>query len=131
PLMSLGGKETMLSIKGGSFLVLGPNKVGISEKGFSTVTTYEVDSGKRAKINRKVTNGPCKPAEVEAFWTDGDVNQKCREHMNKTFGSFIGADAVLGRTSFLVLMRGDRVGELAVVDAKNLEEKKANLMKLP
>jgi hypothetical protein len=129
PFMSSGGKETMLSTHGGSFLLLGSNRAGISEKGFTAVTTYDVDGGKRVKIPRKVNNGPCKASEVDAFWNAGEVGGKCKEHMTKTFGVFVGADAVLGRTSFLVLLRGARLGELAVLDAKLLNEKSA--IKLP
>jgi hypothetical protein len=125
PIMSLGGKEAKLSIHGGSFVVLDKSRVGVVEKGFSTVTTYDVDTGKRAKLVRKVTNGPCKPAEVEAFWSDGDVKDKCRDHMTKTFGHLIGADAVAGKTNLLVLLRGKRLGELAVLDARSLVEKKS------
>jgi hypothetical protein len=130
PLMTLGGKETMASTAGGSFIVLDDTRVAISQKGFSDVTTYEVESGKRSKIQRKVNNGPCKPAEVELFWTEGgDVPAKCKDHMQKTFGHLIGADAVAGKTNLLVLLRGSRLGELAVLDVKNLSEKKS--IKLP
>ncbi|MBA2541109.1 MAG: hypothetical protein H0V17_15825 [Deltaproteobacteria bacterium] len=130
PLMTLGGKEAMASTNGGSFIVLDETRVAIAEKGFSTVTTYEIESGKRAKIVRKVTTGPCKPAEAENYWNEaGEVPAKCKDHMTKTFGHLIGADAVAGKTNLLVLLRGGRLGELAVLDVKNLAEKKS--IKLP
>jgi len=129
-LMTLGGKEAMASTHGGSFIVLDETRVAVAEKGFTTVTTYEIESGKRAKIVRKVTNGPCKPAEAEMYWNEGgDVPAKCKEHMTKTFGHLIGADAVAGKTNLLVLLRGPRLGELGVLDVKNLAEKKS--IKLP
>ncbi|HUG61036.1 MAG TPA: hypothetical protein VMP03_04285, partial [Methylomirabilota bacterium] len=130
PLMTLGGKEEMASTHGGSFIVLDDTRVAVNAKGFTTVTSFEVESGKRTKIVRKVTNGPCKPAEVEMFWTQGgDVPAKCNAHMTKTFAHLIGADAVAGKTNLLVLLRGARLGELAVLDVKNLTEKKS--IKLP
>ncbi|MEO8707084.1 MAG: hypothetical protein ABI867_44060 [Kofleriaceae bacterium] len=130
PLTALGGKETNLSTHGGSFVVLDKNRVGVAEKGFSTVTTYEIDNGKRAKIVRTVTPGPCKKPEIDAYWNEsGEVGAKCKDHLNKTYGHLIGADAVAGKTNLLVLLRGSRLGELAVLDAKNLNEKKT--IKLP
>jgi hypothetical protein len=129
-LAALGGKDTMLSTYGGSFVVLDKNRVGVAEKGFSSITTYEIDNGKRVKISRAVTNGPCKKPEVEGFWAEsGEVGAKCKDHMNKTFGHLIGADAVAGKTNLLVLLRGNRLGDLAVLDAKTLAEKKT--IKLP
>lgn len=130
PIKGIGAKDPMLSTFGGSFVVLDKNRVGVAEKGFSTLTIYESGSGKRTKIVRKVTNGPCKPAEVEAFWTEsGEVPAKCKDHMTKTFGHLIGADAVAGKKNLLALLRGARLGELAVLDAKNLAE--TNKFKLP
>ena len=41
----------------------------------------------------------------------------------------IGATAVKGAKNFLVLLRGDRLGELGVLDAKSLAENKA--LKMP
>ena len=41
----------------------------------------------------------------------------------------MGATAVAGSKNFLVLLRGPRLGELAVIDSKTLAEKKA--IKLP
>lgn len=130
PLMTLGGKETLASTHGGSFIVLDDTRVAISQKGFTDVTTYEVETGKRAKIQRKVSNGPCKGNEAETWWNEGgEVPAKCKDHMVKAFGHLIGADAVAGKTNLLVLLRGSRLGELAVLDVKNLTEKKS--IKLP
>ena len=128
---TLGGKETPISTNGGSFVILDKTRIGIVERGFSSVTTYEVDSGKRAKIVRNVSNGPCKKPEADAYWGEGsaEIGQKCKEHMTKTFGHLIGADAVAGKTNLLALLRGPRLGELAVLDVRNLSEKK--LIKLP
>lgn len=126
PIMSLGGKEAPVSTFGGSFVVLDKTRVAVAEQGFTTVTTYEADSGKRAKINRKLAKAPCKPAELDAFWHEqGDVPAKCKDFMTKNFGHLIGADAVAGKTNLLVLLRGPRLGELAVLDAKTLAEKKS------
>lgn len=130
PLMTLERKEAMASTFGGSFLVLDAGRVAVAQKGFTTVTTYDVESGKRTKIQRRVSNGKCKPADLEAFWTEsGEVPAKCKDHLTKTFAHLIGADAVAGTTNLLALLRGPRLGELAVLDVKNLSEKKS--IKLP
>ena len=121
-IQGLGGKDN-LNIYGGTFAVLGKNKVLLAERGFSTATVYEVDTGKRSKMQRKVATGPCKPAEVEAFWTEGEVPAKCKDHMTKNYAHLIGADAILGTTNLLVLLRGNRLGELVVMDIKTLKEK--------
>lgn len=132
PITAIGGKDDKpLSTHNGSFSILDKTRVGISEQGFSTLTIYEADTGKRSKLVRKLAKPPCKADELDAFWTDNNdaVGAKCKEHMTKSFSSLIGATAVAGKTNFLVMMRGDRLGELAVLDAKTLAEKKA--IKMP
>jgi hypothetical protein len=72
----------------------------------------------------------CKPADAATYWSEGgEVPNKCKEYMTKTFSHLVGADAVAGKTNLLVLLRGQRLGELAVLDVKNLTEKKS--IKLP
>jgi hypothetical protein len=120
--MGKGGKP--LSTYGGSFVVLDPGRVAVAEQGFSTLTSYEVGTGKRAKLVRKLPKTPCKAAETDAFW-GGDTDKvpdKCKAHMEKTFAHLVGADAVAGKKSLLVLLRGPRLGEMAVMDAKSLAE---------
>jgi hypothetical protein len=129
---AIGAKEPKgISTVGGSFVVLDKTRVAIAEQGFTTVTTYEADTGKRAKLVRKVAKAPCKAPEVEAYWkAEGDgVPAKCKDFLDKNFGHLVGADAVAGSKNLLVLLRGPRLGELAVLDAKSLAEKKA--IKLP
>ena len=126
----IGGKDAKpIAMKGAAFVVLDKTRVAISEQGYSTVTTYEADSGKRAKLVRKLAKSPCKPAETEAYWKGDEVPAKCKDHMEKNFAHLVGADAVAGSKNLLVLLRGPRLGELAVLDAKTLAEKKA--IKLP
>lgn len=131
PINALGGKqEKPISTYHGSFSVLDKSHVALAEKGMETLTIYEVDTGKRTKLVRKVGKLACKPAEVDAFWHDGDkVTDKCRASLAKASGHLIGANAVMGSKSLLVLLRGDRLGELAVMDAKTLAEKKT--IKMP
>ena len=126
----IGAKEPKpISMKGSSFAVLDKTRVAISEHGYSTVTTYEADTGKRAKLVRKLAKSPCKAADTAAYWNDDEVPAKCKDHMEKNFAHLVGADAVAGSKNLLVLLRGPRLGELAVLDAKSLAEKKA--IKLP
>jgi len=98
------------------------------------VTTYEVTTGKRAKLVRKTPklSPPCKGDEVATYWKGGDkVTDKCRDQLDKVFGHLVGAEPVRGSSekSWLVLLRGPRLGELAVLDAKTLVEKRA--IKMP
>jgi len=95
-----------------------------------TLTTYEVENGKRAKLVRTAKKPACKPAELDAFWHDGDkVSDKCKGSIEALSGHLMGATAIAGAKNFLVLFRGDRLGELGVLDAKSLAEKKA--IKMP
>jgi hypothetical protein len=128
---ALGGKqEKPISIYHGSFSVLDKTRIGLGANGMETLTMYEVDTGKRTKLVRRVGKLACKPAEIDAFWHYGDkVTDKCRASIEKASGHLIGANAVMGSKSLLVLLRGDRLGELAVMDAKTLAEKKA--IKMP
>ena len=94
------------------------------------LTTYDVTNGARAKLVRKVPKLKCKAAELDAYWVDGDkVTDKCKASINAASGHLMGATAVAGAKSLLVLLRGDRLGELAVMDAKYLKEK--SVIKMP
>jgi hypothetical protein len=131
PINALGGKdEKPVSIYHGSFSVLDKTHVGLADHGMDTMTVYEVDTGKRTKLVRKPAKVSCKPDELDAFWHDGDkVTDKCKDSVMKASGHLMGANAVMGSKSLLVLLRNDRLGELAVIDAKSLAEKKA--IKMP
>jgi hypothetical protein len=127
-LEALGGRDkTHLSTRNGSFVLLDRERVGISELGFSTLTTYEIDSGKRTKLVRKVPPTQCKKDELEAQWQDPPAggSAKCKDFVSKNYAHLVGADAVAGTKNLLVLLRGPRLGELAVIDAKTLAERKA------
>jgi hypothetical protein len=126
-LESMGKPAKVLSTHGGSFVILDTNRVGIAEQGFSTVTTYEVDTGKRARLVRKLPASPCKADEAAAYWSDAmdKVGAKCKDHMTKNFAHLVGADAMAGKKNLLVVLRDARVGELAVMDAKTLVESRA------
>jgi len=130
PLVGMGKDQKPLSTYHGSFSILDKGHVGVAERGFETLTSFEVATGKRAKAVRKIAKMACKPDEVEAFWHDGDkVTDRCRDAIGKQFGPLIGANAVMGSKSLLVLLRDSRLGELAVMDAKSLAEKK--VIKMP
>lgn len=129
---ALGGKEkTPLSTRNGSFVLLDKARVGLSEQGFSTLTIYEIDTGKRSKLVRKVPASPCKKDELEALWKDPNAPAapKCKDFVSKNYAHLVGADAVAGTKNLLVLLRGPRLGELAVIDAKTLAERKT--IKMP
>ena len=129
---AIGAKDGKpISTFGGSFSILDKTRVAVAEQGFSTVTVYETGSGQRSKLVRKLTKPPCKNEEVDAYWKDQNdkVGAKCKEALQKSFSALQGATAVAGSKNFLVMLRGPRLGELAVMDAKTLAEKKA--IKLP
>jgi hypothetical protein len=127
PLVAIGSKDGKpMSTFGGSFVVLDKNRVAVAEQGFSTVTTYEIDSGKRGKLVRKVAKAPCKADEMDAYWHSNEaaVGAKCKAALDKDYGHLVGADALAGTKNWLVVLRGARLGELAVLDSKSLAEKK-------
>ncbi len=125
PIMGLGGKpEKAVSVHHGSVSVLDKTRVALAEKGMEFLHTYDVTNGARAKLVRKVPKLSCKKAELDAYWVDGDkVTDKCKESILKASGHLMGADVVAGGKSHLVLLRGDRLGQLAIVDNKSLAEK--------
>lgn len=127
PIEAIGKNAKPLSTHGGSFVILDEARVAVAERGFSSVITYEVATGKRAKLVRKLPKSPCKATETEAYWSDksDEVPAKCKDHMAKTFAHLVGADAVAGKKNLLVLLRAPRLGELAVMDAKTLAESRA------
>lgn len=131
PITSLGGKqEKPISTYHGSVSILDKTRVAVGEKGMALLTTYDVTNGARAKLVRKVPKLKCKAAELDAYWVDGDkVTDKCKASINAASGHLMGATAVAGAKSLLVLLRGDRLGELAVMDAKYLKEK--SVIKMP
>ena len=131
PVTQLGGKDPKpVSTHGGSFSILDKNRIGVAEKGMATLTAYDVATGARAKLVRKVPKLSCKAAEVDAFWVDGDkVTDKCRASIEKASGHLIGASVIAGARSLLVLFRGSRLGELGVLDPKTLAEK--SVIKMP
>jgi len=132
PIEALGGRDKVaLSTRNGSFVLLDKLRVGISEQGFSSLTIYEIDSGKRSKLVRKVPASPCKKDEIDALWHDpsAPASPKCKDFVSKNYAHLVGADAVAGTKNLLVLLRGPRLGELAVIDAKTLAERKT--IKMP
>jgi len=129
---ALGGRDkAALSTRNGSFMVLDEGRVAISEQGFSSLTIYETETGKRTKLVRKLPASLCKKDELDALWHDptAAVGAKCKEYVARNYAHLIGADAVAGTKNLLVMLRGPRLGELAVIDSKTLAERKA--IKMP
>jgi hypothetical protein len=126
-LMGLGKGNAAVSMGHGSFSILDKDRVAVAERGFSTLTIFEVASGKRSKLVRKVSAGPCKSAQVESYFSaePGELPAKCVAHLKKTYEHFKGTTMVAGSKNFLGALGSDRVGELAVIDSKNLSEKRA------
>lgn len=130
-MMGLGKGNAPVAMGHGSFSVLDKDRVAVAERGFSTLTIFEVASGKRSKLVRKVSPGPCRSNQVESFFSPepGDLPAKCLAHLKDTYDHFKGTTMVAGSKNFLGALTGERVGELAVIDSKNLSEKRA--IKLP
>lgn len=131
-LMGLGKGNEPVSMNHGSFFLLDKDRVAASERGLSTLTIFEVGTGKRSKLVRKVSNGPCRSNQVDAYFSTeapATIPAKCVSHLKKTFADFDGTTMVAGSKNFLAALTGERVGELAVIDTKNLSERRA--IKLP
>jgi len=78
----------VLSTRNGSFLLLKPELVAISEQGLTTLTTYETATGKRAKFVRKLPAPTCKKDELDAVWRDpnAQVSARCEEYVTRNYG---------------------------------------------
>ena len=63
PITAIGAKETdkPLTTFKGSFSILDKNRVAIAERGFSTVTVYELDTGKRPSPSARSTSRAARP----------------------------------------------------------------------
>jgi hypothetical protein len=133
PLIGVGTKDGKpISIWRGGVSVLEPTLLGLSERGFETFHTLEVATGARAKLVRKIGKLACKPDEIEAYWHEGDkVSDKCKEGLVQAYGTLTGASAVSGSKSFVVLMRGSRLGQLALLDKRTLAENEKKVIKMP
>jgi hypothetical protein len=128
PIEPLGGAKDAkpISTNGGSFNILDEHRVGLAELGFTTLTEYDIATAKRTKLVRTIKKGPCKKDEEENFWKDNvdALSPKCKDYMTKTYAHLVGATGISGKTNLLILLRGPRLGELAVLDAHTLAEKK-------
>ncbi len=110
----------------GSFMVLDKARVAVAEPGWSALNVLDIETGKRTRIVRTLPKSPCTIDEAAAYWAGSDdVPEKCNKHMVKTFDHLVGATAVAGARNLLVVLRNGRIGELGVLDAANLTEKKA------
>jgi hypothetical protein len=121
----LGGKvKGQVSVAHGSVSVFGDGQIALSEEAMASLTTIELATGKRAKLVRKPPKTSCKAKDVEALLVgNGEkVKAKCKQDYAKHYEPLIGGLFVQGKKNHLVLLRGGRFGELAVVDAKTLEE---------
>lgn len=125
PVVPLGSKDNKPAT--GTVSLLDKSRIAIAQRGFSTVHTYDATTGARAKLLRRAPKTPCKAADMDAYFQGaGDgVPAKCKAALDKGYGHLVGADAVAGSKNLLVLLRGARAGELAVLDARTLAEKKA------
>jgi hypothetical protein len=127
PIERLGGKlKGPVDVANGGVSVFGDSQVAASEGAMSTLTTIEVTTGKRAKLVRKPPKTSCKSKELDALLAGNGGNlkikDKCQADFNKSYAPLVGAPLVQGRKNHLALLRGERYGELAVLDAKTLVE---------
>ncbi len=124
-----GPDNQPLSTATGGLALLDGARVAIGEHGFEEMTVVELASGSKSRLVRKpATKLRCKPAQLKAYWEDpdsDDVSDDCRANLSTTLAPLVGATVIAGRTNFLALLRGDRAGQLAVLDAKTLVEKRA------
>lgn len=125
-----GAGNAVLSTYNGSFVLLDRSRVAISERGFSSLTIYEIATGKRTKVVRKVPPSPCTRKETDAFWSASAeaMSQRCENFMKKNYAPLVGADAVAWKEGLLVLLRKPRLGELAVLDPNTLVERRTIAM---
>ena len=114
------------SILDGSFSILDKTRVALGEPGWPFLIVIDTETGKKTRLARAVPKSPCTADEMTHYWADsGDVSEKCSKYMVKTYDHLVGATAVAGARNLLVVLRNGRLGELGVLDATTLAEKKA------
>ncbi len=114
------------SILNGSFSILDKTRVALGEPGWPFLIVIDTETGKKTRLARAVPKSPCTADETAHYWADsGDVSEKCNKYMVKTFDHLVGATAVAGARNLLVVLRNGRLGELGVLDATTLAEKKS------
>jgi hypothetical protein len=120
-----GGKaKGPVSVKNGSVAVFGDGMIALSEDAMATITTIDVKTGARAKLVRKQPKTKCKAKDIDALLAGGGekASDKCKTDYAHQYEPLIGSGLVQGKNNHLVLLRGERYGELSVVDAKTLVE---------
>ena len=95
---AMGKGDKPVSLVDGSFSIIDDKRVALAEHDMDTLTTYDTATGKRTKAVRKPSKQPA-------------------THL-------AGATAVMGKSNLLVVYRGDRLGELGVLDPHSLVESK-------
>lgn len=128
PITTTSRDSTPLPWRSGGVALLDASRIAIGERGFEVMTTIDLASNAETRLARKPpTKLRCKPAELEAFWSDptsDKVGADCKTSL-APLAPFVGATLIAGRTNFLALLRGDRIGQLAILDGKTLVEKRA------
>jgi hypothetical protein len=120
-----GGKaKGPVSVKNGSVSVFGDGMIALNEDAMATITTIDVKTGARAKLVRKPPKTKCKQKDIDALLAGGGekASDKCKTDYARHYEPLIGSTFVQGKNNHLVLLRGERYGEFAVVDAKTLVE---------
>ena len=81
----------------------------------------------RAKFVRKPPKTACKTKDVTALIAGAETkaSERCKSEFAVAYAPLIGATVVQGKKNHLVLLKGERYGDLAVVDAKTLEENRS------
>jgi hypothetical protein len=128
PITASNSDEPLSTTTGGLSL-LDTTRIAIGERGFEEMTIVELGPGTKTRIVRRPpARLRCKAAELEAYWKDRTsdaVGEDCRANLTATLEPFVGATFIAGSKSLLALLRGDRAGQLAVIDMKTLVEKRA------
>ena len=124
----LGGKaKGPVSVSKGSVSVFGDGHLALNEDAMTTLTTIELATGKRAKFVRKPPKTACKSKDLTALiaGTETKASERCKSEFAVAYAPLIGATVVQGKKNHLVLLKGERYADLAVVDAKTLEENRS------
>jgi hypothetical protein len=124
----LGGKtKGPVSVAKGSVSVFGDGQLALNEDAMTTLTTIEVATGKRAKLVRKPPKTACKAKDLTALIAGAETkaSERCKSEFAVAYAPLIGATVVQGKKNHLVLLKGERYADLAVVDAKTLEENRS------
>ena len=110
----------------GSVSLLGAGHIALTDAGLRSMLVVPIGEGKPRLIRRTTASAPCSKTHMERM-AEGDLTlpAACRAVVRRQFEPYFDASLVqLASGDFLVALTGPAQGELALLDARTLAEKR-------